>query len=183
MLLQKRNVLLVELFLQRFRGRGNHHAPTAANRRQKIRQRLSRARAGLHDSVMMRFECIVHQFRHLQLRRPVFVVGADRRAVKTGHHALFEESSWAKHLVHSGSRRFVSRRSHLRFPCRIGYALAQKSTFALAAEIKSPVTIAYPSPVLAASRAATKDGSAFLARHSALEHASHFCSAFPFSPL
>src|SRR5213080_4315743 len=34
MLLQKRNILLIELFLQRFRGRGNHHAPSAANRRQ-----------------------------------------------------------------------------------------------------------------------------------------------------
>ncbi len=53
MLLQERNVLLVELFLQRFRRGGNHHAPSAANRRQQIRQRLARARAGFHDGVMM----------------------------------------------------------------------------------------------------------------------------------
>src|SRR5713101_2603185 len=48
-LLQKGYVLLVELLLKRFRGRGNHHAPPTANRRQQVRQSLSCPGAGLHN--------------------------------------------------------------------------------------------------------------------------------------
>ena len=58
----------------------------------------------------MRFERIVYQFSHLQLRRSVFVVGVDRRAVKARQHALFEESSRAKHLPHRRFRRYFSGR-------------------------------------------------------------------------
>jgi len=39
-----------------------------------------------------RFKRVVHQLRHLQLRRPVLVVGCDRRPVKPAPHAFFEES-------------------------------------------------------------------------------------------
>src|SRR6266446_5973307 len=45
-LLQKRNVFLIELLLQRLGGGGDHHAASAANRRQQIRQRLTRAGSG-----------------------------------------------------------------------------------------------------------------------------------------
>src|SRR6266446_1709553 len=150
----------------------------------------------------------MHQFRHLQLRRPVFVVGADRRAVKPGHHALFEESSRAKHLTHRRFRGFVGRRvggafrraSSYRWiildghvltlgsPCRvpyvrplritrrIGYALGQKNRLCSSAEMKSPVTIAYPSLGLAASsrRHETMWRASLLPRHLALEHAADF---------
>src|SRR5437016_3903825 len=152
MFLQKRNILLVELFLERFRRRGNHHPPSAANRRQQISQRFPGARAGLHNGVMMRFERIVYHFRHFQLPGPMFVVGADRGGVKPALHAFFEESSRAKHLRHRRFRRFLSGRrgvileghipalgslcrtldlrSH-RIGCRIGCTLGQKSAFSL----------------------------------------------------
>ena len=69
MFLQEGNVLLEELLLQRFRRRGNHHAPPAANRRNQIRQRLSGSRARFHDRVLVLRESVVHHLRHLQLRR------------------------------------------------------------------------------------------------------------------
>src|SRR5260370_1807444 len=61
---------------------------------------------------MTRFERIVHQFRHFQVRRPVFVVGADPDpvGVKSRHHALFQESSRANLLPHRRLRRIVCRR-------------------------------------------------------------------------
>ena len=51
--LQKRNVLLEKLLLQRFRGRRNHHAPPAANRGNQVRQRFARAGPGLDNQVAL----------------------------------------------------------------------------------------------------------------------------------
>ena len=71
--LQKRNVLLEKLFLQRFRGRRNHHAPPAADRGNQVRQRFARAGSGLDNQMPLFLERGLHQFRHLQLRWPMFV--------------------------------------------------------------------------------------------------------------
>ena len=71
--LQEGNVFLKELLLQRFRRGGNHHAPPAANRRNQIRQRFSRSRAGLDDRVLVPLESLLHHSRHRQLRRAKFV--------------------------------------------------------------------------------------------------------------
>ncbi len=71
--LQKRNVLLEKLLLQRFRGRRNHHAPPAANRGDQVRQRFPRARPGLDNQMALFLERGFHQFRHLELRWPVLV--------------------------------------------------------------------------------------------------------------
>src|SRR2546430_13393997 len=57
--------------------------------------------------MLMRFKGMVHQFRHLQLPRPMLVVGAHCGWVKTALHALFEKSAWAKHLLHQGFGRFI----------------------------------------------------------------------------
>ena len=98
--LQKRNVLLEELLLQRFcRGR-NHYTPAAANRGNQVRQGLARSSARFHNGVMMRCECVVHQLRHLQLRGAVFVIRTHHRAVKSALHAFFEESARAENFLH-----------------------------------------------------------------------------------
>src|SRR6266852_3543687 len=94
-LLQKRNVFLVQLFLQRLRCCRNHHPPPAANRRQQIRQRLSRSGSRFHHHMVMLFERVVHQLRHLQLCPPV-LVSAD--------HAPFQQPPRAKHLGHGRLR-------------------------------------------------------------------------------
>ena len=60
MFLQKRNIFLEQLLLQRFRCRGDHHTTSARDRRNQVGERLARPGAGLHDRVMMRFERIVY---------------------------------------------------------------------------------------------------------------------------
>jgi len=70
---------------------------------------------------MMRFERIVHHFRHFQLTGPMFVVGADGSRVKPALHAFFEEPSRAKHLLHQGFRRFGNGRVGSRFRSAFGY--------------------------------------------------------------
>ena len=64
MLLHKRHIFGVELFLQRFRGRGDHHAAPAANRRYQIGQRLARSRPGLHQKVPLFAEGLLDQLGH-----------------------------------------------------------------------------------------------------------------------
>ena len=75
MLLQERDVFLEELLLQRFRGRRNDHAPSAANRGQKVSQRLARAGAGFDQGVLVFLEGLVGHLGHGQLRRAEFVSG------------------------------------------------------------------------------------------------------------
>ncbi len=110
--LQKRNVLLEKLLLQRFRRRRNHHAPPAANRGNQIRQRFARAGPGLDNQVPLFLERGLHQLRHLELRRPVLV------ALR---HAFFERAARPENfgnrgllqirLIRMGVRPFRQRRS------------------------------------------------------------------------
>jgi len=91
MLLQERDVLLIELLLKRFCGRGDDHAAAAADRRQQVGECLAGAGARFHDGVVMVLEGIVHRFRHLQLARAVFIA-AD--------HAFFEEAAGTENRGH-----------------------------------------------------------------------------------
>src|SRR2546430_7100823 len=68
-----------------------------------------------HDRVMMRFERIVDDFRHLQLSGAVFVVGAYDGAVEATLHAFLEESAGAKHLLDRKSTRLNSSHSQISY--------------------------------------------------------------------
>src|SRR6266404_612305 len=113
MLLQKRNVLLIELLLQGLCSRGNYHAATAAYCRKQVGQRLSRARPGFHYYVMTRFKRVLHQLRHQKLRAPVLV---------SANHAALEQTARAKHLLHT--RRTFPVRRH-RLSRQLAYSVAR----------------------------------------------------------
>src|SRR5580658_8537415 len=73
MLLQERHVLIKQLFLQGFRGGGNHDAPPAAYGRNQICESLARAGSRFDDRVLMLLKSLIHDFRHGQLRGTKFV--------------------------------------------------------------------------------------------------------------
>ena len=100
MLLQKRNIFLIELFLQRLRRRRNHHTPPAANRRQQIRQRFPRAGSRLDNGMVLRHERVMHHFGHFQLRRAM-LVPAD--------HGAFQQPARPKYIAHLRPRRLARR--------------------------------------------------------------------------
>ena len=64
MLLQKRHVLIEQLFLQGFGGGGNHHAASAANRWNQVCESFSGAGARFDDGVLVLLKGVVHDFRH-----------------------------------------------------------------------------------------------------------------------
>ena len=94
MLLQKRDVFLVELLLERFRGGGDHDAAAAANRGEQVGERFAGAGAGFDDRVMLFGEGVVDGFGHFELRGAMFIA-AD--------HAAFEQAAGAEDIVHCRS--------------------------------------------------------------------------------
>ena len=91
MFLQKRNVFLVELFLQRFRRRRNHYAASAANCGQQIRERFPRAGPGFHNRVMPVLKRVVHHFRHFKLCNTMLI---------PANHRSFEQSTRTENFSH-----------------------------------------------------------------------------------
>jgi len=94
-LLQKWNVLLIELLLQGLGGGGNHDPASTTDGRNQVRQGFTGAGSGFHHGVMMFLEGIVHHFGHFQLAGAM-LIAAD--------HAALEETTGAEDIAH-GRRR------------------------------------------------------------------------------
>ena len=90
MFLQEGNVLVEELLLERFRGRGNHHAPPAAYCRQKIRERFPGSSARFDQRMLVLGKSFLDNFRHLELAAPEF----------EGLVALRQQSAIAENIGH-----------------------------------------------------------------------------------
>ena len=64
-LLQKRNILVEELFLQILRPRRNNHSLAGADYRQQVGQRFSGTRTGFHNQVAFFLQRLLDCLRHL----------------------------------------------------------------------------------------------------------------------
>jgi hypothetical protein len=78
-LLQKGDVLEVELLLQVLGAGGDHHALAGEDGGQQIRQRLAGAGAGFNNEVLAVDEGIFHGFGHLELPRAKLEIGMHAR--------------------------------------------------------------------------------------------------------
>ena len=113
MLLQKRDVFLVELLLQGFGGGGNDHAAAAADRGNQVGQRFARSRAGFDDGVVMLFEGIVNHFGHFQLTGAMLVAA---------NHAAFQQTTGPENVAHGGGHRRRGGEANLAISPRPGAA-------------------------------------------------------------
>src|SRR5689334_16022834 len=94
MLLQKGNVLVENLLLQVFRTRGNNDAFSVQDGRDQIRQGFSRSRPCLDEERPLVLDRRLYGFSHLQLARPVLIVGVPLREKSTrGEEAFRGERS------------------------------------------------------------------------------------------
>ena len=69
MLLHKRHIFGVELFLQRLGRRGDHHAAPTANGGYQIGQRLARSRSCFHQQMSLFAEGVLDQLGHANCER------------------------------------------------------------------------------------------------------------------
>ncbi len=89
-LLEKRDVLVEELFLQILCSSRDDDALARANHRHQIRQRLPRARACFHNEVPLFFQRLLDRLRHLQLAATEFVRWMRAREHSAGGEELVE---------------------------------------------------------------------------------------------
>src|ERR1700683_2697547 len=75
MFLQKRDILIEELFLKRFRRGGNYHAPAAANGGNQVSQCLACSSSGLDNGMLLSLKSFIDHPGHFELRRTKLVTG------------------------------------------------------------------------------------------------------------
>ena len=89
-LLEKRNILVEELFLQ-ILGAGRNDDPLArSDDGHQISQSFARAGAGFHDQVTLFFQRLLHRLRHLQLSAAKFVRRMSARKHSSRREKLVE---------------------------------------------------------------------------------------------
>ncbi len=89
-LLEKRNILVEELFLQILGSGGNDDSLAGANDGHQVGQGLARAGAGFDDQVTLLFQRLLDGLRHLQLSAAKFVGGMSARKHSAGREELVE---------------------------------------------------------------------------------------------
>ena len=104
-LLEKRDILMEELFLQILGAGGNDHALAGANHGHQIGQSLARAGAGFDDQVTLFFQRLLDGLRHLQLSAAKLVGGMGAREHAAGREELVERD-----VAFLGSRERAGRR-------------------------------------------------------------------------
>ena len=89
-LLEKRDILMKELFLQILGSGRNDDSLAGANDGHQVGQRLARAGAGFNDQVTLFFQRLLDRLRHLQLSAAKLVGGMSAREHSAGREELVE---------------------------------------------------------------------------------------------